>query len=345
MKGKRGAVELASANSTTHCHLGPLTSRLMKGLVALLVLFSLSSAQVEYVRHDALAFKATYYQPLDTLTMARFWETTAIHSEAVYNGNGSWGLGYTDWPTRPYPADHPLVRVAARHTLGLLALIESDLSDSTMIQRAKMGLNWLLDRQTAEGAWPLYTSHRGTVSILSMYPTALAGRAMSRGYRLLRNPRYILAASKALAWQSARPQDESPLHHGLVLAAILEHYQAVHDVNLIEQAAKEGMMILNRQLPNGSWNDPGPLSTDEHALIAESLLLLEQALVETHPQLRRIRGGVNAALNFLLENQLKDGNFIPGQAELPSYQVPTFELVALILARDVRSMSEFDLVI
>ncbi|UCH10918.1 MAG: hypothetical protein JSU61_03260, partial [Fidelibacterota bacterium] len=276
---------------------------------------------------------------------AQFWESTSVHSEAIYNGNGSWGQGYADWPTRPYTADHPLVRVAARHVLGLLALIEAGLSDEAMVHRARMGLNWLLDRQTDEGTWPLYTSNRGTVSLQSMYPTALAGRALSRAYRVLRNPRYLLAASKALAWQSARPQDDSPLHHGLVLAALLEHYQAVHELELIKQAAKEGMMILNRQLPNGSWNDPVPLSTDEHALITEALLLLEHALVENHPQARRLRGGVNAALNFLMENQLKDGNFAPGQAELADFQVPTFELVALTLAREVRSMSEFDLVI
>ncbi|MQY64709.1 MAG: hypothetical protein GH143_10495, partial [Calditrichaeota bacterium] len=91
---------------------------------------------MQYVRHDALAFKATYHAPLDTLTMARFWQTTAIHSEAMYNGDGSWGLGYADCPTRPYPADHPLVRVVARHVLGLLTLIEAGLSDSATVQRA-----------------------------------------------------------------------------------------------------------------------------------------------------------------------------------------------------------------
>jgi hypothetical protein len=323
----------------------PCNFHLMKRLFAFLFSCSFVIGQVEHVRQDALAFKATYYPPLDTLTMARFWETTAVHSEALYNGNGSWGQGYADWPTRPYKADHPLVRAAARHVLGLLALIEADISDEAMVHRVKIGLNWLLDRQTAEGAWPIYTSSRGTVSIQSMYPTALAGRALSRAYRVLRNPRYLLAASKALAWQAARPQDDSPLHHSLVLAALLEHYQAVHEFELVEQAAKKGMMILSRQLPNGSWNDPAPLSTDEHALITESLLMLEGALVESHPRLRRIRGGVNAAVNFLMENQLKDGNFFPGQAELAAYQVPTIELVALTLAREVRTMSEFDLTI
>jgi hypothetical protein len=212
-----------------------------------------------------------------------------------------------------------------------------------MVQRARMGLNWLLERQTDEGAWPLYTSNRGTVTIQSIIPTALAGRALSKAYRVLRNPRYVLAASQARAWQEARPQDDSPLNHGLVLAGLIEHYRSVHELALVDQAVQEGLVILNRQLPNGSWSDPLPLSTDEHALVLESLLMLEQALVDIHPQKRRVRSGVNAALNFLLENQLEDGNFISGQAELAAYQVPTFELVALILAREVRQMDEFDM--
>ncbi|UCH62296.1 MAG: hypothetical protein JSU77_10875 [Fidelibacterota bacterium] len=306
---------------------------------------SLAWGQVQYVRHDALAFKATYHPPLDTLTMARFWQTTAVHSEAMYNGDGSWGLGYADWPTRPYPADHPLVRVAARHVLGLLVLIEAGMGDSTMIHRAKMGLNWLMERQTEEGAWPLYTMNRGTVTAKSVYPTALAGRAMNRGYRVLANPRYLLAASRAQVWQEVWPQDDSPLHHGLVLAGILEHYRTIHEIGLVERAVKEGLIILNRQLPNGSWNDPAPLSTDDHATITEALLMLEEALVDGHPHQRRVRGGANAALNFLLENQLDDGNFTSGQAELSAYQVPTFELVTLIKARQTRRMGEFDLAI
>lgn len=317
----------------------------MKWWLVFPLALSLAWGQVQYARHDALAFKAVYYPPLDTLTMARFWQTTAIHSEAMYNGDGSWGLGYADWPTRPYPADHPLVRVVARHVMGLLSLIEAGLSDSVTVRRARLGLNWLLQRQTPEGAWPLYTTNRGVVTVKSVLPTALAGRTLSRAYRVLGNPRYLLAASKALAWQAVRPQDDSPLQHGLVLAAILEHYRAVYEVDLVERAVKEGLIILNRQLPNGSWNDPVPFSTDEHALVTEALLMLERALVEDHPRKRRVRGGVNAALNFLLENQLDDGNFSAGQAELAAYQVPTFELVALILAREVRQMREFDMVI
>jgi len=263
----------------------------------------------------------------------------------MYNGNGSWGLGYADWPTRPYPADHPLVRVAARHVLGLLILIETGLSDSAVVHRAKMGLNWLLEKQTAEGAWPLYTTNYGTVNIHSVYPTALAGRVMSRAYRVLRNPRYLLAASKALEWHAVRPQDDSPFYHALVLAGLLEHYRTVHEYKLVEQAVDEALIISNRQLPSGSWNDPGQLSTDDHSIITEALLLLEQALVIDHPYMRRIKGSVNAALNYLLENQLENGNFASGEAELSAYQVPTFELVSLILAQEVRDMREFDMVI
>ncbi len=306
---------------------------------------SLVWGQVAYVRHDALAFQATYHPPLDTLTMARFWEVTSVHSEAMYNGDGSWGLGYADWPTRPYAADHPLVRVAARHVTALLRLMDAGLSDSLTAKRARMGLNWLLQRQTEEGAWPLYTTSRGVVSVHSVIPTALAGRALSLAHRVTDNPRYLLSANRALDWLEARPQDDAPYHHALELAALLEHYRTVRELGLLDRALALGLIILNRQLPNGSWSDHGPLSTDRHAQVTSALLHLELALAEGRPQLRRVRGGVTAALNYLLENQLADGNFASGPTELAAYQVPTFELVALILARAVRRQPAFDMIL
>ena len=240
---------------------------------------SLAWGQELIVRHDALAFRPAYHAPLDTVTMARFWQNTAVHSEAMYNGNGSWGLGYADWPTRPYPADHPLVRVVARHVLGLLTLIEAGLADTSMEQRAELGLHWLLDRQTAEGAWPVYTTNRGAVSRLSALPTALASMVLSRGYRLLGDPRFLAAATQALEWQTLRPLERSPLARGLLLASILEHYETVHEQARVEWAVREGRIILDNQLPNGSWNDRGPLQTDEHALVTGALIRLELALV------------------------------------------------------------------
>ncbi len=317
----------------------------MNRIFGWLLMVSVAGGQTAYARHDALAFKAVYHPPLDTLTMARYWDGTAVHSEAMYNGDGSWGLGYADWPTRPYPADHPLVRVSARHVMGLLQLLEAGLADSVTVDRIGLGLNWLLMRQVDEGAWPLYSTNRGVVSVNSVIPTALAGRALSLGYRVLGNPRYVLAAQRALDWLQARPQDDSPYHHGLVLAAVLEHYRATHEVQLVKRALDGGLLIINRQLPNGSWSDPGPLSSDRHAIITEALLSLEAALVEDHPQRRRVRGAVTAGLNYLLENQLEDGNFASGPMELAAYQVPTFELVALVLARNVRGMPEFDMIL
>lgn len=306
---------------------------------------SLAWGQELIVRHDALAFRAAYHAPLDTVTMARFWQNTAVHSEAMYNGDGSWGLGYADWPTHPYPADHPLVRVVARHVLGLLTLIEAGLADPSMEQRVELGLNWLLERQTEEGAWPVYTTNRGVVSGLSALPTALASMVLSRGYRLLGNPRYLAAATKALEWQTLRPQESGPLARGLVLASVLEHYGTVHEQECVEWAVQEGRILLDSQLPNGSWSDPGPLQTDEHAVVTGALIRLELALVDEHPDKRRLRGGVNAAVNFLLEKQLDDGNFTVGPAELSAQKVPTFEVLALILARKVRQVGGFDMAI
>ena len=299
--------------------------------------------QADYARQDALIFQASYYAPLDTLTMARYWRGTALRSESIYNGNGSWGLGYADWPTQPYDADHPLVRVVARHALGLLLLIEEGLADSSGIRRARLALNWLTQRQTAEGAWPLYTVNRGVVSVFSVYPTALAGRALSRGYQVLENPRFKLAATRALDWQQVRPESDSPFHRGLVLAQLLEHYRAVYQIELLQRAVAEALTIISSQLPNGSWSDPGPLHSDEHAIIAEALLLLEQTLIKEHPRRRRIKASATSAINFLLARQKADGNFVTGVDEALATKVPTFEMVLLVRARQTREMAEFDL--
>lgn len=312
-------------------------------VMGILMLMVVLSAQEHYARRDAITFKADFHSPLDTLAMARYWQQTAVHSEAFYNGNGSWGMGFFDWPTRPYEADHPLVRVVAHHVMGLLLLIENNLSDSAMVTRCNMSLNWLLERQTPQGAWPLYTSNQGVITRQSVIPTALAGAALSRGYKVLGNPRYLLAASQALEWQRTRPEDDSPRNHGLLLLHIMEHYRTVNDPQLLDWAIREGLIILQHQLPNGSWSDPGPVTAGEQAIITMALLELEQTLVKINPFRRRIWEGVTAALNNLLENQLPDGNFRTASAEIVTIKVPTFELIALIEARRSRRMVAFDM--
>ncbi len=311
--------------------------------MGILMLTVVLSAQEHYARRDAITLRADFHPPLDTLAMARYWQQTVLHSEAFYNGDGSWGMGFFDWPTRPYDADHPLVRVVAHHVLGLLLLIEHNLSDSAMVTRCRISLNWLLERQTPQGAWPLYTSNQGAITRHSVIPTALAGVALSRGYKVLGNPRYLLAASRALEWQKARPEDDSTRNHGLLLLHIMEHYRTVNDQQLLDWAIKEGLIILQHQLPNGSWSDPGPVTVGEHAIITMALLELEQTLVNINPFRRRIWEGVTGALNNLLENQLPDGNFRTGSAEIVTIKVPTFELIALIGARRSRRMVDFDM--
>lgn len=315
----------------------------MKFLIGWFLGLSLLLGQELVVRRDALVFKPTYHPPLDTLTMADFWKNTAIHSEDMYNGEGSWGFGYLDWPTQPYDSDHPLVRVVARHVLGLLTLMENGLSDTTMVARAKISLNWLLQRQTPEGAWPLYTTPQGEISARSGLPTALAARTLSRGYRVLRNPRYLTAASQALEWQAVKPVSDANYERGLWIACFIEHYRTVREQALMDRAVAAGRRLLDRQLPNGSWNSPQPLTTAEHAELTAGLLHLEQALVEMHPFRRRLRGGVNAALNFLLENQLDNGNFVSGGMEPAGQKVPTLEIIAFIRAGAVRQKVEFDM--
>ncbi len=289
--------------------------------------------------------KATYFPPLDTVTMASYWETTAIHSEAMYNGDGSWGFGYADWVNSPYGADVPLVRVVARHALGLLNLIEMGHTDSVTVQRTKLALNWLFTRQTKEGAWPLYNVNRVTVSIQSIYPTALAARALSRGYKVLRNPRHMIVARQAMEWQKARPDDDSPYMRGMVVSAILDLYQAIYDTTLIGDAVDQAMLIVSRQYPNGSWVIQTPVTSREHANILESLLLLNEVLVDEHPFKRRLHAAIVAGLNFLFEHQLDDGNFTDALSGKVSRNAPTIEIIALIKARESLGKSEFDMAI
>lgn len=289
--------------------------------------------------------KATYFSPLNTLTMAAYWESTAIHSEAMYNGDGSWGFGYADWANVPYDADVPLVRVVARHALGLLNLIEMGQSDSVIVQRAKLALNWIFIRQTKEGVWPLYNVNKGTISVQSIYPTAMATRALSRGYKVLRNPRHMIAARQAIEWQKTRPDDDSPYIRGMVVSAILDLYQAIHDATLIGDAVDQAKLILNRQYPNGSWVVQTPVTSREHASILESLLLLNEALEDDHPFTRRLNSAIVAGLNFLFEHQLDDGNFTDVLSGKVSRNAPTIEIIALIKARESLGNSEFDMVI
>ncbi|MCK4579092.1 MAG: hypothetical protein KAU50_09900, partial [Candidatus Marinimicrobia bacterium] len=185
-------------------------------------------------------------------------------------------------------------------------------------------------------------TNRGVLSKQSATPTALAGQTMSRAYRVLGNPRYLLAADAALEWQKQRPAVDSPWYRGLYISQLIEHYRTIHDATFLNQALDEALYLIGRQLPNGSWSGKHPLTTGEHAVLTTALLDLENNLITAHPATRRLGLAINAALNFLLENQLESGGFTSAAVELADEKTPTYEIIALIRARHVRGMKEFD---
>ncbi len=313
----------------------------MRVWLIILLLISMLPGQEDYVRHDAFTFKAHYFPPLDTLEMAGFWERTSIHSEAMYNGNGSWGLGYSDWSTKPYPASHPLVRVVAQHVLGLLRLIETELYDSTTVRRAILGLNWLAERQTPEGAWPLYKTDRGVITSQTVLPTALATKAMIKAARQPEFHQFASNAVRGLAWLSQRPSDDSPWNNGLYLSVLMEEYPRNHDPEILTTGLNIAIFLMGKQLPNGSWQSRTPLTTSEHALITASLMEVEMALTPLNQQRRRLVGTIAGALNYLIGHQLASGNFTPVGTELAGEKVPTYEIITFIEAYRVKQLNDF----
>lgn len=311
----------------------------------MLLLISVLPGQEHYVRHDALTFKAHYFSPLDTLEMAHFWERTSIHSEAMYNGNGSWGLGYSDWSTKPYPASHPLVRVVAQHVLGLLRLIENEMFDSTTVRRTTLGLNWLAERQTAEGAWPLYKTNRGVITSQTNLPSALATKVMLKAARLPGFAQFAEHAERGLEWLAQRPPDDSPWSQGLYLSVLLEQYRSNHEPTVLTAGLNLATQLMSKQLPNGSWQNRTPLTTSEHALITVALMEFKAELAPIHHQYRRLVGTITGALNYLIEHQLASGNFAPVGTELVGEKVPTYEIISFIEAYRTQQLNEFIMVI
>ncbi|MFC1746748.1 hypothetical protein ACFLZR_00245 [Candidatus Neomarinimicrobiota bacterium] len=301
------------------------------------------NGQELHMRRDALVFRPVYHAPLDTLTISQYWTDVAVQSEKMYNGNGSWGSGYQDWPV-PHPdSDHPLVRVVARHAMALSILVQHGLSDTIAMLRIQHSLDWLLQQQSPEGAWPHYTTTHPEQAPLSAMSTALASRALTMGYQVLQYPRYREALSRAEVWRASRSQEsDSAYESGLWIGSCLEQYRDLNEPNLLEASIAAAQIVLDQQLTNGSWDTPRPLNTAEHAEVVEGLILLEEELREGHPFRRQLQGGVTAALNYLLEVQSPNGNYTDNNQNQIRLRSPSLEIVALVRARAVRSMAEFD---
>jgi len=228
--------------------------------------------------------------------------------EGVYNGDGSWGKGYSTWSSLNRPeCRHPLVRWTGRPVLAYL-IAHRVQPDALYLKRAKEGLEWLLKEQTPSGAYKWYWTPGGSVDGNSLYDTAIAGRALAAGHEQFKLKRYLDASAKAARWAMAMPVSGNANYNFFTVWHQAAHYRLTKDKAVLASAVDRAVRTLKNQLPNGMWSDHHNQQINYHSIITRGLVELLSVMPPDHPQREAVRVGAMRAVNHVIAEQAADGS-------------------------------------
>ncbi len=225
--------------------------------------------------------------------------------EHLYNGDGSWGRGYADWPGQP-AVTHPLTRFTGYCVLGYLVAGEVE-PDPVFRERAAAGLAYLLREQDPSGAFRWYWTVEGKLGDDALYETGIAGRALVAGYEATKDRRYLDASARAAAWELAAPISANANYNLFAVWHLAAHYRASRDGKVLDGAVARARAALRGQTPRGCWSDAHNQRMWYHGIILRGLVELAAALPEAHADRAAIVGAAVRAANHVIRAQRDDG--------------------------------------
>ncbi|MBU0716389.1 MAG: hypothetical protein KJ964_13620 [Verrucomicrobia bacterium] len=131
-------------------------------------------------------------------------------SEAVYNGDGSWGHGCADHGVFPHidtPCSRPMIRQTTWRVSSYLAA-NSLLNEPIFAERARLGCEHLMREQRVDGYFPYYLDDSGwPISDADgiMFITGIAVDALLDGYEAFGDSRFLHAAYRGCEWAMHYP--------------------------------------------------------------------------------------------------------------------------------------------
>jgi hypothetical protein len=235
--------------------------------------------------------------------------------ESIYNGDGSWGKGYSDWVTPGYEKlqqsrkefTHPLVRFTGNAVRAYL-IADTVEPNEVFRKRAKEGLEWLLKEQQPGGVYRWYGSKEGTVDASSLQDTGIAGCALIAGYEAFKDDRYLKASEKAADWAAAQPLSENANSNLFAAAHLVAHYRVTKERKYLDAAVEKALGTLASQTGSGVWPDFHNQQIGYHSIITAALIDLLSVLPDEHPKKTAVRKGAIRAVNHIIREQQKDGS-------------------------------------
>jgi hypothetical protein len=228
--------------------------------------------------------------------------------ESIRNEDGSWGRGYSDWPSLPAKKEvtHPLIRFVG---YPVLAYLIADGLESTprFRQRAFQGLEYLLKDQDPSGGFRWYWVQEGVLDANALYPTGIAGRALVAGYEAFQDPRFLEASAKAAAWEMAMPVSPNANYNMFAVWHLAAHFRVSKERRTLDAAVGKTLQVLKGQTELGCWSDAHNQTVYYMGIILRGLVELLSVMPKDHAQIEAVRQGVIRAANHLIGQQRKDG--------------------------------------
>ena len=239
-------------------------------------------------------------------------------SEESYNGDGSWGKGYSQWDRTIITAtcSHPLVRETSRRMFGYIQAYRLT-KDETYLCHIKEGMSHLIREQNPDGSFPWWINDTGTTvgtpdfHIYSgvtnlQYETAIAGCALIKGYELLGDESYSDASRIACYWSASAPYSCNNNYEAFTVWHQTTHYKITNERPGFLAGLKRVPDVLIDQKPNGGW--PGHNSFIwYHGIIIRGLSSLLAVMPADYPGRDKIALANIAAVNHMLTLIEPDG--------------------------------------
>lgn len=246
-----------------------------------------------------------YHYPEITFQEAQdYWNRTdfLLTNVVRQNADGSWGGGYAQLePGSVCNSTHPLIRETAHAIMGYIRAYNVT-GKLSYREKAIRGLEWLLIEQQANGGFIYYCT--AADSGVSLYPTGLAGRALTEGYAAFQDERYLAASYKAFQFEKKIGADKGNANfNAFPISHMVSLYQATGNKTIIPTLRAFTIQMVSTQTPEGYWGDAHNQIYYYQQIMARALIQADPILQDTAISVKKYR-----AVNYIVTHQNKDGS-------------------------------------
>ena len=226
------------------------------------------------------------------------------------------------------------LRNAAYLAIGLLAMAEADLPDAAAYRKqAAVELDYLISKQAPEGFFPYPADpvapphlQKAAAQAAKEHPDKVkdgfiyldadgaqfdagcCAHALSYGYQLLKEERFLKAAQKAGDWALANPLSVNWNYNSFSVWQLAKLYDVTKEKKYLDGAVRIARLgVLPGQMDNGRWSDQHNAKRVYHWIIVRGLVALLRVVPEDHADRKWVVEKTTLAINSRVDDTLRDG--------------------------------------